>query len=288
MELDYLMNCQTDNLYVVYKHTNITNGKVYIGITCQDPKVRWNNGRGYRKNEYFWRSIQKYGWNNGFTHEILYEDLTYEDACKIEIELIAKHNSTNRRYGYNHHKGGRYQDCDTRQKISEHSINKKAVLQYSKDGDFIAEYSSRMSASRATGISVQAIWSACTGTIFSAGGYFWCDKDNPDKIKLDLEKYRADMEHVLQFDLSGNLVCEYKHIYDASECIGIDRHEIWNVCFEKLEPLNGFLFCYKSKEYRIYKWIKKQDMLKDIGSNTANEQQIKAKKRSAGTKRKKK
>lgn len=284
MECKLCTNDISGSAYCVYKHTNIVNGKVYIGITCQDPKIRWSSGHGYRKNEYFWRSIQKYGWNDGFLHEILYEDLTYEDACKIEIELISKHNSTNPNYGYNHHQGGKYNDYETRQKISENHASKKEVLQYSKDGEFLAEYKSRSEASRFTGIGVQEISFACTGTIFSAGGYFWCDKDNPNKIKLDLEKYRANMEHVLQFDLSGNLICDYKHIYDASECTGIDRHEIWNVCFEKLKPLNGFLFCYKSKEARIQKWIKKQY----VSLEKLDKQYTNTKKKSAGPKYKKK
>lgn len=287
MDLDFLTHNQSDNLYVVYKHTNIANGKVYIGITCQDPKARWSGGYGYRNNKYFWRSIQKYGWTKGFVHEILYEDLTYEEACKIEIELIAKYNSTNRNYGYNHHKGGRYQDYETRRKISEHSSIKRAVFQYSKDGDFIAEYESRVAASKATGISAQEIWSACSGNIFSAGGYFWCNKDEPEKIEIDLEKYRSSMDHVLQFDLCGNLICEYKHVYDASESTGIDRYKIWQVCFDKLEPLGGFLFCYKSRESRIEKWIKKKKSLKNTNSEKVDSQKTKIKKRSAGPKRKK-
>ena len=283
MDLDYLDNSKSDNFYVVYKHTNINNGKVYIGITCQDPKARWNGGHGYNKNEYFWRAIQKYGWNDGFLHEILYEDLTHKDACQIEIELIAKYNSTNPNYGYNHHKGGKYNDYETRQKIRENHPSKRAVLQYSKEGKFLAEYESRSEASRVTGVGVQEISFACSGSIFSAGGCFWCNKDNPEKIKLDLERYRSGMKHVLQFDLCGNLLHRYQHIYDASEQTGIDHHKIWKVCFEQLEPLEGFLFCYKGNEPEVKKWIKHIDKQKSI-----DEKPVIIKKRSAGPKRKNK
>lgn len=264
MNYDFLINEISEDMYYVYKHTNIFNDKVYIGITCRDPKKRWNNGYGYRNNKYFWRSIQKYGWNEGFVHEILYEDLTYESACQKEIELIATYNSTNPNYGYNHHKGGQYHDYETRQKISQHNTTKKSVCQYSKDGKFINEYESRAAASKATGISTQEIFLACSGRILSAGEYFWCDKDNPEKLQLDLEKYRDGLEHVLQFDLDGNLLFEYKHIYDAAEKTGINDYEIFCACFDRLNPIQNFLFCYFGKEHKIKKWVKQNKDQKTI------------------------
>ena len=72
--------------YCVYKHT-APNGKVYIGITSQDVLARWNHGNGYKNNKHFFSAIVKYGWDN-IRHEILYDDLTKEDACKKEIGLI--------------------------------------------------------------------------------------------------------------------------------------------------------------------------------------------------------
>lgn len=92
-----------DKTYCVYKHTS-PSGKVYIGISC-DPIKRWNEGRGYIKNYHFWRAIQKYGWDN-ITHEILYEELTSDEAKKLEIELIETYKSTDRQYGYNLRDGG--------------------------------------------------------------------------------------------------------------------------------------------------------------------------------------
>lgn len=90
--------------YVVYKHTS-PNGKVYIGITSQNTKDRWLNGKGYNRQLLFYRAIQKYGWDN-FTHEILFENLSKEEACQKEIELIAKYQSNNPEFGYNLCAGG--------------------------------------------------------------------------------------------------------------------------------------------------------------------------------------
>ena len=75
--------------YIVYVHTNNTNGKRYVGITSQNPTRRWRKGNGYIENEHFYRAIQRYGWDN-FTHEIVKTNLTKDDACALEKALISK------------------------------------------------------------------------------------------------------------------------------------------------------------------------------------------------------
>lgn len=47
----------TNDAYCVYIHTNKTNGKVYIGQTCQEPRKRWKNGYGYERCPLFFRAI---------------------------------------------------------------------------------------------------------------------------------------------------------------------------------------------------------------------------------------
>ena len=94
-----------ENNYYVYKHT-FPNNKVYIGIAKQKPQKRWKNGLGYDAHQTLMkRAIKKYGWQN-IKHEILFEKLTKEQACKKEIELIALYDSTNKQKGYNVSSGG--------------------------------------------------------------------------------------------------------------------------------------------------------------------------------------
>lgn len=93
-----------ENNYIVYKHTSPSN-KVYIGITSIELKKRWCSGKGYPHNKYFTSAINKYGWGN-FKHEILFENLTKEEACQKEIELIAYYKSNDREFGYNQSIGG--------------------------------------------------------------------------------------------------------------------------------------------------------------------------------------
>lgn len=115
--------------YCVYKHT-FPNGKVYIGITGTSVENRWkSNGWGYltKKNngkycqQLMAYAILKYGWDN-IKHEVLFRNLTKEEAEQKEIELIDYYNSSDSNYGYNIENGGNIAGSvseDTKRKISE-------------------------------------------------------------------------------------------------------------------------------------------------------------------------
>lgn len=114
--------------YKVYKHT-FPNGKFYIGITSKkNVKERWGENGKYYKSQFVYRAIQKYGWEN-IRHDILFENLTKEQAEQKEIELIAFYKSTNEKFGYNIENGG-----NTQGKMSEITRNKisKALKNYNK------------------------------------------------------------------------------------------------------------------------------------------------------------
>ena len=95
-----------DKNYCVYMHVCKYNQKKYIGITCQKPKDRWANGKGYKNNQYFYRAIQKYGWNDGFIHKIIKDNISKEEAQLLEVELIKFYDTMNRDKGYNIYLGG--------------------------------------------------------------------------------------------------------------------------------------------------------------------------------------
>lgn len=90
--------------YSVYIHTTPSNKK-YIGITKQKCINRWKNGLGYCTQKLFKRAIDKYGWNN-IKHDVLFENLTKDEAIKKEIELIKLYKSNDIKYGYNLTNGG--------------------------------------------------------------------------------------------------------------------------------------------------------------------------------------
>lgn len=99
------MEVNQEKKWCVYKHTNKVNGKVYIGQTCEKPEKRWKNGKAYTGSVHFYAAIQKYGWDN-FEHEVLFTNLTWEEANQIEIELIKYYDSTDPKKGYNIRSGG--------------------------------------------------------------------------------------------------------------------------------------------------------------------------------------
>lgn len=92
------------NNYKVYIH-KFPNDKVYVGITKFKPEYRWNNGYGYKRQDYVYRAIIKYGWCN-IKHEILESNLSETEAKDKEKYYIALYKSNDKRYGYNLTSGG--------------------------------------------------------------------------------------------------------------------------------------------------------------------------------------
>lgn len=115
--------------HCVYVHINKINGKMYVGQTIHGdrPHKRWDNGNGYKHCPYFWKAIQKYGWDN-FDHEIIANNLTAQEADNFEILLIEKLNTMNPNMGYNLEPGGTKNKVlseATKKKISESHMGEK-------------------------------------------------------------------------------------------------------------------------------------------------------------------
>lgn len=105
-------------IYCIYKHTS-PSGKSYIGLTKnynRRSRLHRHPSSGCRL---FKAAIDKYGWD-AFTHEILFSNISLDDANRLETELIIEHN-TLAPHGYNLTNGGtaRVISDETRQKMSE-------------------------------------------------------------------------------------------------------------------------------------------------------------------------
>lgn len=111
-------------IYMVYRHTS-PSGKSYIGQTydyedrCYRHQLKSSGCRA------FYLAIQKYGWDN-FTHEILYDNLTQDQANYREQQAINEYGSMVP-YGYNLLAGGNSHSpsIETRQRISATTTGRK-------------------------------------------------------------------------------------------------------------------------------------------------------------------
>ncbi len=94
---------------VVYKATNLVNGKIYIGKTISSLHKRkkdhiWRS-KNLQEGYLFHKAINKYG-ENSFVWDILIESSDFKFLDKKEIEYISNYKSNDRDIGYNLTDGG--------------------------------------------------------------------------------------------------------------------------------------------------------------------------------------
>lgn len=111
---------------IIYKTTNLINGKIYIG---QDKN---NNPSYYGSGKKLQRAIKKNGKNN-FKKEILEECFNEEHLNEREIFWIKFYNSTDRKNGYNISEGGKEGDRKIGHDIAKNGIYNYWVEKYGKE-----------------------------------------------------------------------------------------------------------------------------------------------------------
>lgn len=165
--------------FKVYVHI-FPNGKLYFGITSQQPNNRWySNGSGYKKCPLLYKAISKYGWDN-VEHLILLDNLTKECAIYLEKYFIKLFNTNNSNFGYNLTGGGEgtfdyFPDETVRKKMSNAMIGKNPLSKKVSGGG--VEYPSVVECSRQLGIPQSTL-----------SRYLRGERDIPEKFKhLDLK-----------------------------------------------------------------------------------------------------
>lgn len=203
-------------------HVSPSNKK-YVGITSAKPaKRRWANGRGYTHNQYFIRAIDKYGWDN-FQHMILYDNLSFDVAKRIEQIVIQLFKTTQYQYGYNITAGGEgaFGLQKTPKMISAIKLaNSYPVYQFDLDYNYIAEYPGVRDAAKAIGIkSKTSIAECCNLKKGSSGGYIWRfvrDVYDPlDKYCIPKYTYKYNLP-IYQIDIETRQYRKWDSIRQAS------------------------------------------------------------------------
>lgn len=226
--------------HVVYKHTLNNDGRVYIGQTWRT-SIRWaDDGALYKTCPRFWAAIQKYGWQS-FNHEIVFDNLSKEEADIVERVLIKHYDSTNPEKGFNTTYGGAGCFMKNRNDDSYHNRFERPVTKYSLNGKQIANYDSVDDAEQKTGIMYTSIYKCCVGNhAFTAGGFRWAFKG--EKLK-PLPKNRGVRKRIEQQSLNGTVVAIYDSLSEASRHTGISTSLISLASRGKSEQAGG------------YKWI---------------------------------
>ena len=248
--------------FSVYKHT-FPNGKVYIGITMQEPQKRWANGLGYNHNLYMKRAIKKYDWDN-IKHEVLFENLTKEQAEKKEVELIAFYKSNNKLYGYNIDNGG---NCigkhseDTKQKLKKYASNRPIIhnqnISKSKLGKKLnltetqrLKISERFKGNKYGVGNKSLLWKHHTEetklkmSLCKIGKPSW-NKGKKRTLEHTINNVKSHQKAVLQFDKDMNFINEYVSIK-----IAMDKTNAKNIskcCRGEQKTSGGYIWKYKIK-----------------------------------------
>ena len=235
--------------YYVYKHTS-PNGKVYIGITSQNPQKRWKYGHGYIDNHYFRNAIKKYGWNN-FEHEILFSGLSVEEAKKKEIELIKEYDSTNRSKGYNRSPGGNSISEESREKCKAtrilNGLNEKQSFESKRrwsDPEFRERTIANMQGKKRTAEQKEHYRLASTGRTHS--------EETRQKLREIGQNHTGELsprsKAVYQIDIhTFQIIAEYVNARQAALQNNLSINAIATTCRSESGFCKGFLWCYKEK-----------------------------------------
>ena len=197
-------------MYTVYRLENVVTKKNYIGMTRDIPKRRWGKGYGGKMGDAIkqfpfdlcWKkyiefqtpnkeqaleleselmkwydsvengyNISSYGSGN---YERTEESKRKMSESHIGITLSEEHKKkiSEALSGEKNPMFGKHFSEEHKKKISE-SMGVNGILQFSKDGEFIAEYQSIIEAERNTGCNNCSICKCCKGKRKSAGGYIW-------------------------------------------------------------------------------------------------------------------
>ncbi len=215
--------------YCVYKHTS-PDGRIYIGLTKNDPKVRWQGGTGYRGNSYFTRAIKKYGWES-FKHEIIAKNLTELEAKTMEIQLIAKFRSNERKFGFNISSGGESK------KGTKISAEQKRQIREANIGKIVSQETREKLRQRSL-----ETWKNKDHVSHMREINLGINNPQYGKKLTDKEKLKRGAKQVSQFTISGEHIGNYISIHEASKQTGISRDVISKCCKGMFKQGGGFVW----------------------------------------------
>lgn len=249
--------------YCVYRHV-APNGKMYVGITGRDPKKRWKNGHGYRHNDYLFRAIQKYGWNN-FQHDILLTGLTAEQAGLAERLFIGYWQTNDIDHGYNFASGGLT--------LCEHSDVSKQKMSKSRKGVKFSEEHKRKLSKAQSGclnhnygktISADVRKKISESTKGEKNHFYGKHHTEETKRKISEAKQnisdetrrkmseRRPKKRVVQMDRESDMVLNiFESMHEAERVTGVRNDHICGCCRNKAKTAGGYKWKYYDEYIKV-------------------------------------
>lgn len=280
------MLIKASQIFAIYKIKNIVDNKIYIGQTT-DLKERWvEHRRKLRKNKHRCSHLQN-AWNSYGedkfkieTIETINPELKTIDEIKILLEKREEYwmiqlKCGDHDYCYNSltpMKSSFGSCCKIKSK------KRKAVLQYSLEGNFIKEWESMTLAAKELNISNNIICTCCQEKVKQASGFMWKYKE--ENIILKINPFDDTYKSILQYDKFGNFIKEWETLREAHNqfetknvymghilktCRGVQKTAFnyqWK--FKETETSLKINSIYKIREKKKYKQVYKSKKINGI------------------------
>ena len=213
------------NKYIIYKAENVDNGFVYIGATTrclEERKLDHIQKATKETGQKFQEAIATYG-EEVFIWEQIDTAESINELASKEKEYILEYKTNNS--SYNTDGGGGF---------------KKDVYQYNLDGILNQTYEDLQSAANAINATIKKMSNTCLSVNQLLDGYYWSynfeELYTPNKDKRRKE--------VLQIDIGGGIVAQFKSVAEASRQTGISKSPIAKTCRGEQEHTGGYLWEY--------------------------------------------
>ena len=244
----------------IYIFINKINNKAYVGQTYNSYLKRWASHRNAQDTYYFHTAIRKYGWDN-FDKYVVEQTEPYlntqdniaqlntwlDEREKYYIKLL---NSCNNNFGYNLTSGGKDNYPEFQNIINKTSKKQigKRVGQYDLEGNLIKIWDTVKQIYTSTDFKRDGIIDCCKGLRESYKSYIWKFMDTK---KLDIEYTPITApKAVLQYDLDGNFVNQFKSGTAVKKELGIDDSLVRSCCNRVYNTSKGFIWIFQNGEIK--------------------------------------
>ena len=138
----------------------------------------------------------------------------------------------------------RYKDDEYNKTVTGRIGQKRPVLQYSLDGEFIKRYDSASSAAKELNISFSSVQLCCNGHNKTSHGFVFMYEDEKKEIP-NIKNTKS----VIQYSLDGQFIAEYESAKEVENIFGYDAHRIRACCRGVGETGYGYKWKYSENVY---------------------------------------